>query len=338
MEKFPDNIEKLLIENYDCIKVSNGLECMKFVLDFIAHTDSVTDIDPIQVKCLTKVASHIIDSETYLKIFGLNSEDKLIPFLERVYWYNFDGACDIEFSDIKKDNAEIEKIKSHFLGHAAKIAGKLFDKTNELKWAISYYNAEISSAKISENFDRFHSFHAYSLGANIARKIYSLTKDIDWALKSYDAQMSSSKISESFDTRHCGFSLGFAADIAHTIFKSTKDLDWAKKAYNCYVSGAKLLTSFKPNCCAYFYYHAGEIAQNIYNQSKEPTWKDNSINGYNECISNIEKRKLKDISHLICSSQKKIDELNCVPKEEVLTSTTFSLRTAFEKALDNSSK
>jgi len=334
MEQFPNNIEKLLLDNYDCITSGSGIECMKFVLDFITNNESVSDLNPISTKCLTKVASHIINSDCYIKLFGLNSSEKLIPLLEKVYWFNIDGASNIEFSDIKQDSSLKEKTKSHFLSHAAKAADKLFVQTNESKWAINYYNTAISSAKISENLDRFHSFHMYGFASKIAKELYSLTKDINWVLKSYNAQMSSSEISESLDTRHCGFSLGITAELAQILFESTKELDWAKKAYDCYVSAARLLTSFKPTSCAYFYHHAGKVAQNIYNLSKEPAWKENSINNYNLCISKIQESKLDDISHLIHTSQKKIDELNPPSNEISPFQTTFSLKNVFNKVIN----
>lgn len=88
--------------------MSDGLECVTFVLDFITRTQSILDMIPISIKHLTKVASHIINSDHYTKILGLNSSEKLIPLLEKVYWFNIDGASNIEFSDIR-DNSGVEK-------------------------------------------------------------------------------------------------------------------------------------------------------------------------------------------------------------------------------------
>jgi hypothetical protein len=337
MENFPAHIEELLERNYEFIRMNDGLECMKFALDFITSTQSVLDMDPISIKCLTKVASHIINSDHYTNMLGLNSSEKLIPFLEKVYWFNIDGASNIEFSDINRDSELKEKIKSHFLSHAAKIASKLFDNTNELNWAINCYNAEISSAKISENLDKFHSSHAYAYAADIGKKIYSLTKDIKWAKKSYDAQMYSAKLSEPLDTRFCGLNLDLAANLACILLESTNDLDWAKQAYDCSISSAKLLTHFKPASSAYSYYKAGKVAQNIYDLTKEAPWKEKATTAYNNCISEVKKFGLDNIFHLIPKSERGIKKLNGV-QEEQGSSSIFSLKEVLQRALSTSSQ
>ena len=214
-------LESLLDKNYDGIIDSR---CIDSVLNYVRNNESVAGEDTLFIKKLTKVCSHILNSEVVLD----NSD------LEKLFSFNMIG-----FKKTKKDCSYISKFSkvimaSHFLSYAGDTAEVLFKRTRDLKWAKRFYACNKVSADIVRDFDERHAAYSYGHAGGAARILFVKTKNAMWCERWFDCDKLSGEMSINFDKRHSTYRYRYAGDAAKTLFEVTGEEEFRIEAIDYY--------------------------------------------------------------------------------------------------------
>jgi len=266
------DLETLLERNYDELK---DPWCKEEVLHYLYQNDSVKDKDALFVKRLTKVASHILQSEDSIETC----------ILERLFYFNQEGARKIregEIGEIKLNQFSLMKMEAHFYGHAGKVAEAIFKRTGIIAWGGVSYSSFMLAAKKNNDFESGYTCMSYSIAGDVAQDIFKKTGNIEWAKNAYEAKINAAKSVELFDPKHSAYEYGFAGEIAMEMFKSTKDVKLGEKAYYDYMKAADMIKELDQKHSAHCYGFAGDIAKRLFKRTKEKEWAQKAIDCYKQ--------------------------------------------------------
>lgn len=301
-----DHFSQILNFHYDGIKDSRIIPT---ILQVIGESRSINDLisrglSIEEIKRVTKIFGHIVYSAR------LNSIDSQVldgfevdsTLLEKVYNYNKDLAESLEASfsgsakrliprDKKSPENNDERMGSHFMGHAASIARKLFELGNNPEWAIKWYECNINAAKMGKNADPKYSVHSYKSAGMAAMKLFNLTEKIDWALKAYEALLFSANSSISLSIRNSSYSYSEAAEAAKVIFYKTNEMEWLGLWLSQSLLAANLSKNVDAKHSAFAYRSAGDAASCFFIHLKTREWGQKAISFYEEFLEYFKKKR-----------------------------------------------
>lgn len=258
-------------------------ECRKRVQHYIINNQSVSHLDILSIKWLTKIGTQI------LRNLGLDSPG-LEKISEKLYHFNLEGVQKIGTEHLEEVLEETGVIfKSHLHSHAAYAAEVRFELAKkrgesldvQAEWLERCYNVRIISANIIQDTDPMHAAYSYSFAGDAAEGRFKLAKRrcegldvlITWARRWYDAEKNSADKSVSRNQKHTAYARGFEGKAAFALFEVTRDISWLRKSYEACKSSAELHIKKKNlKLAAYANNSAGNAAKILFEKTGEKEW------------------------------------------------------------------
>lgn len=183
------------------------------------------------LKAQTKVASKVLEKEP----------DSLDSLLEKIFEWNMKGA---EKTQTEKNNRLTKRnlsiMRAHFYTHAAKIAEKIFKKTEKLTWLENAYNCRKLSGDLSLTNEPKHASHQYGFAGDFAEQLFERTQKQAWLEKAYFNSLKSADLRLANESSNVAGAYLCTAHRAKKLFDYTGDVEWGEKAYDACIKAARL--------------------------------------------------------------------------------------------------
>lgn len=242
------DFEGLLVWNYDELK---DKECEEQVVKFVESNESVSDKDLGFIKMITKVASHIVKSDS----------GSLDEYLGRLHDYSMEGFE--KSSELREilDSREFFVTGAHLLSYAGAFAYEEFEKTGDIRWGVKAYDLRLDSADMIKRLNIEDAGYRYGFASQTAQKLAERTRDCLWFKRMFECSRISADFLKNSDPTHATHLYGYAALAAKKLFKSTGRTFWLELWYTHSRKSADMASEQKLAVVGKKYASAAEAAR-----------------------------------------------------------------------------
>jgi len=194
------------------------------VLQFIYQTPSVEGRDPIFIKLLTKVASHILKSNSA----------KLADYLERLFKFNQEGILEVQKDRDSGMNLKgHDTIISHFHAYAGDVAYLFAISKTEVnkEWLKRAYDEYVTSYHTGMVADPVHAAYAKEIAGDMGKKLFNATQEKALMGLVYDHFIEAGHLLTEINPSRAAVVFDRAGGFAKSVHSHKKGLKWAIKCY-----------------------------------------------------------------------------------------------------------
>ncbi len=212
------SLEELLNDNYQKLK---DPICERLVIKFVRKNENVEDKDPLFIKKLTKVISHVLERDP----------SSLQPYLERIYQFHKTGIEKVQSGELGVGEGKDEVfIEAHLYGYAADIAKRLFRKTNKRMWLEKAWQQRRLAADAIQDYSYEESEIYRGYAADDARTLFRLNEEVEWGSEAYEELMRIAQHYANKDRSLSGKLYNDAGNVAWEMASKEDRVSWLKRS------------------------------------------------------------------------------------------------------------
>ena len=214
-------LEDLLRRNYDRIVDPH---CKPLIIGFVRVTESIALYSLSFAKRLTKVGTNLT------KIALADMEDLV---LERLFIYNLEGSSRIRQGETASfSSPEIPVIRAHFEGHAASMAGLLYQRTYDVRWAEQHFLSSGTAGDLASSCAPPYAAQAYAFATQSAETLFKITREEKWARQAYASAQRNLAYRKDHKMNNIKLAEMVVATSALDLHVVTGDISFARCAYD----------------------------------------------------------------------------------------------------------
>jgi hypothetical protein len=265
------DLSLLLDCNYNEFDCLSKEECIRKTEEYIRMCSSVSHMDVIFIKRLTKVGYHIL-----LENFRNRSSvsQKFEKFADKLYYFNLEGIAKCQARNENLTGLNYTTLEAHFNSYAGdalkfKANHENLPRNRRLDLETKCYSHNLRCAEMLKYVNPRESAYSYHYAGEAIYTAVKFVSDddekktVECLEEAYRCFKKSAEGLMKFNPKQAAQEFNHAANAADEIFDISKDIIWQKNAYLCNISSASIMMGINDEVYSHRCRCAGRNAMQI---------------------------------------------------------------------------